>query len=448
MNKQIDIVGKVCVTADGIWNKNNKYDELCVVTDETTGASYLSRQPVPANIDISNMEYWQPISSHTARNGSFIVLADKNPSTGELVLHTLESAIASIDIKDRNPGLILGFYGIDYSVSDEFKTWFLYQFDSDNTDDWNNLDKWTSLYNNVNKFRGFYSNESELNSIATRPTIGDYAFVGENMEHAILYMCIENGKWSNTQTPAYEFMNLYEGIGSKDFDDFDYLINERYADRAEKDSLGRIIHFTYITREGLSNYIIDKLNKYIAQIDLPEKSIQLKHLSDSLVALITSGGNVTNMPDEEDLTIKNVNSVNVLKLKDKAYAPANFSGLGRKYLRKNMVDGVNVLEKYMIEEPNTIYVIQYDYCLNDAEIIIPENCVLQFEGGTINGGTLFMNNTKVVGVFTKEEIGINLKINGYYRAGQSFYDTELETPIYFNGSAWIDALGNYILMKD
>ena len=54
-------------------------------------------------------------------------------------------------------------------------------------------------------------------------------------------------------------------------------------------------------------------------------------------------GNVTNAPDEEDLTFVNQGGTDVLKFKDKTYSPLTYSGMGRKILRKNMVNGVNTL---------------------------------------------------------------------------------------------------------
>ena len=89
--------------------------------------------------------------------------------------------------------------------------------------------------------------------------------------------------------------------------------------------------------------------------------------------------------DEEDIT---QNQSSVLKFKDKEYDEADFSGLGRTYLRKNIVNGVNILSQDMINNPNTIYHIQYDYNLNGQTITIPEGCVLRFNGGTISNGEL------------------------------------------------------------
>lgn len=48
-------------------------------------------------------------------------------------------------------------------------------------------------------------------------------------------------------------------------------------------------------------------------------------------------GNVTNLPDEEDITSgKNESGTDVLSLKDRAYNPLSFSGKGYKILRKNI----------------------------------------------------------------------------------------------------------------
>lgn len=88
--------------------------------------------------------------------------------------------------------------------------------------------------------------------------------------------------------------------------------------------------------------------------------------------------------DDEDLIEVN----NRLKLKDKVYDPDNFSGKGYVILRKNIVEDNNILTQDMINKPNTIYEIRYDFDLNNAEITIPDGCVLKFEGGSINNGTL------------------------------------------------------------
>lgn len=108
--------------------------------------------------------------------------------------------------------------------------------------------------------------------------------------------------------------------------------------------------------------------------------------------------------DGEDMTatVDNLNQTS-LTFADKNYNTADYSGLGRVYLRKNIQTVVNpntgitystnLLTQAMLSKENTVYIIQYDYSLNYQTITIPEGCVLQFEGGSISTGTLSGNNT-------------------------------------------------------
>lgn len=218
--------------------------------------------------------------------------------------------------------------------------------------------------------------------------------------------------------------------------------------------------------------------------------------------------NITNHPDEEDIT---TDGENRLKLADKEYDTSAYSGMGRIYLRKNiqdvevlptlylqvdfivdavidevaikaptytkltvvigrdgkayamvaddinkytiwdsygeikasteymdssytlkhdtyyLVNGVyyvwdgslkeavlqtekkNVLTQEMVNKPNTIYVVQYDFDLNfdwnnydsvhNYAVKIPEGCILKYEGGSISNGLLnFSDNTYIEGL--------------------------------------------------
>lgn len=107
-------------------------------------------------------------------------------------------------------------------------------------------------------------------------------------------------------------------------------------------------------------------------------------------------------PDEEDLTVskpdKNGNAI--VSLKDRVYDESNFSGKGYKILRKNIqtIDGVrkNILTQNMINKPNTIYEIRYDFTLKE-DITIPTNCVLKFEDGSLSNGTILLNDCSIDG---------------------------------------------------
>ena len=48
----------------------------------------------------------------------------------------------------------------------------------------------------------------------------------------------------------------------------------------------------------------------------------------------------------------------------------------------------NILTQDMVGKENTHYIIQYDYDLNNAQITIPEGCVLDFQGGSFNNGNV------------------------------------------------------------
>lgn len=86
-------------------------------------------------------------------------------------------------------------------------------------------------------------------------------------------------------------------------------------------------------------------------------------------------------------------------LNNRNYEPTEFSGKGYKVLEKNIqtVGGIkkNILTPAMINQANTIYEVRYDFDL-EKDITIPENCVLKFDGGSINGEhTITGTNTDI-----------------------------------------------------
>lgn len=226
-------------------------------------------------------------------------------------------------------------------------------------------------------------------------------------------------------------------------------------------------------------------------------------------------GNVTNLPDEEDITSgKNESGTDVLSLKDRAYNPLSFSGKGYKILRKNIkpvslavtkiivgsiptVDGAvvftingveasvdmvtttmtttdlvaqkiaekltetmteyevskdastitltrkfggsvtpsvfsasttgvvctvtdstkkelrNIITPIMINQPNTIYEIRYDFDLNGETIEMQEKCILKFHGGKLKNGSIKGNNTQIKA--TPSLIFNNVTFSGRWR---------------------------------
>lgn len=67
-------------------------------------------------------------------------------------------------------------------------------------------------------------------------------------------------------------------------------------------------------------------------------------------------------------------------------------------LKKNLMNGVNTLTQEMMSVTNTKYVIKYNYVLGE-NITIPENCILEFDGGNIANST--ENTYSLIGTATK-----------------------------------------------
>lgn len=129
------------------------------------------------------------------------------------------------------------------------------------------------------------------------------------------------------------------------------------------------------------------------------------------IDIIQGGTGKSVIPDQEDLTWTEQGPNMVLKFKDRTYNPNDFSGLGMKILRKNIVQGVNVLQQTDINQENTIYEIRYDFDLMGQTINIPANSVLNFTGGSFKNGTIDLNSCLIpshcIGIF-----GDNIVLKG------------------------------------
>lgn len=93
-------------------------------------------------------------------------------------------------------------------------------------------------------------------------------------------------------------------------------------------------------------------------------------------------------------------------------------------LKKNLVNGVNTLTQDMIFAQNTKYVVKYDYTLGE-NITIPDNCIFEFDGGSIlaNG-----SNDTITGINTVI-IGIKC-FNSFIKLLGSFKNIEFSLDIY------------------
>lgn len=93
----------------------------------------------------------------------------------------------------------------------------------------------------------------------------------------------------------------------------------------------------------------------------------------------------------------------------------SYGRMGKIVLEKNMVNNVNTLTQEMffkdeagnrVPNVNTIFVIQYDFALGE-DITIPDNCVLEFDGGLITNGRINLNYCRCEGNISFKSVKIN-----------------------------------------
>ena len=267
-------------------------------------------------------------------------------------------------------------------------------------------------------------------------------------------------------------------------------------------------------QSGLRSTIVSTHDKAIEldkkKANVTDVDYALECLENKIGDRVVVEGNVTNLPDDEDLTsVSTIDGREVMRLNDRAYEPNNFSGKGYKILRKNIqrldlptvtiivsytpsysgdititINGKattvaldvatdtttaiiatkigtalktslddydvsvssstivltrnnskyaspssidvgnttagitvkdsitkserkNILTQDMINDPNTVYEIRYDFDLNGEEITIRKECVLKFDGGSFRNGTVNFDNT-----FLAENTKILCKFSG------------------------------------
>ena len=129
---------------------------------------------------------------------------------------------------------------------------------------------------------------------------------------------------------------------------------------------------------AIDNREQEVINNFNAQRVTPEM------LSEATKQLINSsgGGTINNLPDDEDITSTGGDTP-VLKFKDRK--PDH--GKGYVILRRNKTFAEQVTQA------NTIYEIRYDFDLDGGTVSLPDNCVLNFNGGSIYNGVICFNNT-------------------------------------------------------
>ena len=148
-------------------------------------------------------------------------------------------------------------------------------------------------------------------------------------------------------------------------------------------------------------------------------------------APIVINGDVTNAPDEEDLT-----SVSgLLKFKNRSA----LNGMGYVILRKE-----DSVQTQITQQSNTIYEIRYDFNGGGEIIKLKENCILYFCGGSLSNCTITGNNTLIVA--SDYQILKNVTLNGTFKNKVSHSvwfspDSDNSADIQLNNATYILANG-------
>ena len=204
-------LGKVVMTPKGVWSIEKEYEILDIVYDSVTDHAYISKQEVPSGVDLSDSRYWMPLNVSGYSDSNVITLNSFNED-GEIQSYTLEEAIKTIKNVGRKSGAILIFYNNNVNRLDiTTSCWEIWQFNSINVYDWENLDAWINIYYNYNKFVGWYAADNTLNKEIPNPDVGCYAFVGNIYNEAFVYRCDVKNRWTKTNQKAQHYIKVVFG---------------------------------------------------------------------------------------------------------------------------------------------------------------------------------------------------------------------------------------------
>ena len=201
-------LGKVSITPKGNWDSSITNERLDIVYDRRNNQAYIAKQDVPIGVDIDNREYWQPLNVSGYADNNFINLTAENENGTITAYESLEEAVATIFPINRRVGATLSFYNLNSDRLDRQAEFELWQFNSTDLANWENKDYWNNIYYNWNVFAGWYIDADALTNHVKIPNVGQYAYVGSNLNDAILYQCRTNGTWTNTGIKVRNYISV------------------------------------------------------------------------------------------------------------------------------------------------------------------------------------------------------------------------------------------------
>lgn len=206
LEKAKRVLGKVVPTPAGMHDRLQAYDFLSIVYDRDTLVAYLSRKCVPAGVEVTNREYWQPLNVSGYQDDNVITIDDRNVS-GQLIPYTLETVLPTIAKVARKQGALLTFFSLEGGSH-----WEIWQFFGLDVSDWEDTTQWRTIYNTYTKFAGWYNTVDELYHLYVGDIDGKYALIGPTLEEAQIYQGTDGG-WLPLDINFYQklindFLNL------------------------------------------------------------------------------------------------------------------------------------------------------------------------------------------------------------------------------------------------
>lgn len=201
-------LGNVSLAPKGKWSREQEYERLALVYNACDNLSYVAKTNVPSGVDIDNREYWQPMNATGYADNNFINLTIENENGTITAYESIEEAVATILPINRRAGATLSFYNLNADRLDRQAEFELWQFNSTDLANWENKDYWNNIYYNWNVFVGWYIGADALKNHVEIPNVGQYAYVGSNLNDALLYQCRTNGTWTNTGIKVRNYISV------------------------------------------------------------------------------------------------------------------------------------------------------------------------------------------------------------------------------------------------
>lgn len=107
-----------------------------------------------------------------------------------------------------------------------------------------------------------------------------------------------------------------------------------------------------------------------------------------------------------------INNINIqVSGNNNEFTPKTYS---TKILKPNIINENNILVQNMINDENTKYIIKWDYDLHAQTITIPNNSILEFDGGSFSNGKLIGHNTYIITYQDSQEVLKNITTEGIF----------------------------------